>query len=67
MESPCTKICLIEAASGLCVGCGRSLLEIERWTGFSDQERARVMADLPQRLVVLQGHAPRTALRIDPP
>jgi len=67
MESPCTKICVIEAASGLCVGCGRSLVEIEDWTGFSDQERAKVMADLPRRLVVLQGRAPRTALRIDPP
>jgi predicted Fe-S protein YdhL (DUF1289 family) len=58
---------MIEPASGLCTGCGRSLVEIERWTGFSDRERARVMADLPRRLVVLQRRAPRTALRIDPP
>jgi uncharacterized protein len=48
--SPCEKICVVDQDSGLCQGCGRSLTEIERWTRYSDAERARVMAELPARL-----------------
>jgi uncharacterized protein len=48
--SPCEKICAVDPLSGLCVGCGRNLAEIERWTKYSDAERMRVMAELPRRL-----------------
>jgi predicted Fe-S protein YdhL (DUF1289 family) len=48
--SPCEKICTVHPATGLCLGCGRSLQEIERWLAFSDAERARVMSELPARL-----------------
>jgi predicted Fe-S protein YdhL (DUF1289 family) len=50
IETPCEKICIVDQPSGLCRGCGRSLAEIERWTAYSDGERARVMGELPQRL-----------------
>ena len=50
IQSPCNKICTIDAASRLCVGCGRTLDEIARWTALSDGERARIMAELPRRL-----------------
>jgi predicted Fe-S protein YdhL (DUF1289 family) len=50
IQSPCNKVCTIDAASGLCAGCGRTLDEIARWSTLSDGERARIMADLPQRL-----------------
>src|ERR1700755_2918381 len=50
IESPCEKICIVDPASGLCRGCGRSLAEIERWTAYSDVERRRIMAELPGRL-----------------
>jgi predicted Fe-S protein YdhL (DUF1289 family) len=53
IETPCEKICILDPASELCRGCGRSLAEIERWTAFSDGERARIMADLPRRLEAL--------------
>ena len=49
IESPCLKICAMDAVSGLCTGCGRTLDEIARWGGMSDAERARVMAELPGR------------------
>lgn len=52
--SPCEKICIVDPASGLCRGCGRSLGEIERWTAYSDDERERVMSELPQRLAAMQ-------------
>ena len=50
IESPCNKICAIDPVSALCVGCGRTLAEIEGWIRFSAEERARIMADLPRRL-----------------
>jgi predicted Fe-S protein YdhL (DUF1289 family) len=50
IQTPCNKICTIDAAIGLCVGCGRTIDEIARWTAFSDAERARIMAALPQRI-----------------
>jgi predicted Fe-S protein YdhL (DUF1289 family) len=50
IESPCNKICAIDPVSGLCVGCGRTLAEIEGWIRFSAEERARIMAELPHRL-----------------
>ena len=54
IETPCTKVCVIEPVSGLCRGCGRDLNEIARWGSLTDDERHRVMADLPKRLDQLQ-------------
>jgi predicted Fe-S protein YdhL (DUF1289 family) len=50
IESPCTNICIIHAANGLCLGCGRSLSEISAWSSLSGDDRTRLMADLPRRL-----------------
>jgi predicted Fe-S protein YdhL (DUF1289 family) len=57
MDSPCEKICVVDPPSGLCLGCGRSLAEIARWTAYSDGERARIMAELPARLDAMNGPA----------
>ena len=54
IESPCVKVCTLDAHSGLCLGCGRRIDEIERWTRISAHERAAVMADLPARLATNQ-------------
>jgi hypothetical protein len=54
IESPCIKICTLDVRSGLCLGCGRTVDEITRWTALSDAERARVMAELPARLAASQ-------------
>ena len=50
IQTPCNKICTIDPAAGLCAGCGRTLDEIAHWTALTDGERARIMAELPQRL-----------------
>jgi hypothetical protein len=50
IQSPCNRICVIDPASALCRGCGRSLAEIARWSEMSDHERERVMADLDRRM-----------------
>jgi predicted Fe-S protein YdhL (DUF1289 family) len=53
IESPCNKVCVVDPISVLCIGCGRSLSEIEGWLRMLPDQRARVMAELPQRLSML--------------
>jgi len=50
IESPCVKVCTMDAASGLCMGCGRTLDEIARWSSLDDAERRKIMCGLPERL-----------------
>ena len=50
ISSPCIKVCVIDAASGLCSGCGRTLDEIARWGGLSEAERQAIMRGLGERL-----------------
>jgi predicted Fe-S protein YdhL (DUF1289 family) len=54
IESPCEKICVIDHASGLCTGCGRTLNEIASWTAYSSAERRRIMDELPERLEAMR-------------
>jgi predicted Fe-S protein YdhL (DUF1289 family) len=57
IETPCEQICIVDAPSGLCRGCGRSPDEIGRWTAYNDGERRRIMAELPQRLEAMNARA----------
>jgi predicted Fe-S protein YdhL (DUF1289 family) len=57
IETPCINVCILDPASRLCRGCGRTLDEIGRWTLLTDAERRRVMAELPQRLARSAGAA----------
>jgi len=50
ISSPCTKVCFIDSASGLCSGCGRTLGEIATWGSLSEAERLAIMASLPERM-----------------
>ena len=50
METPCIKVCVIDSATQLCTGCGRTLAEIARWSQLGEAERGRIMAELPGRL-----------------
>jgi predicted Fe-S protein YdhL (DUF1289 family) len=50
IASPCVKVCTLDAKAGLCLGCGRTLAEIEQWIRLSAAERARIMDELPARL-----------------
>ena len=50
IESPCVKICTLDARSGLCLGCGRTVDEIARWTVMSAAERVRIIDELQGRL-----------------
>jgi len=55
IETPCNRVCVVHPTLGLCIGCGRSLDEIGRWSDLAPAERARIMAQLPSRLAVLSG------------
>jgi len=49
IATPCVKVCIVDGASSLCLGCYRTLSEIGGWSGLTDEERARIMAELPGR------------------
>jgi predicted Fe-S protein YdhL (DUF1289 family) len=49
IETPCTKVCMLDPETRLCRGCGRSLEEIARWSGLPPEERRRVIDELPRR------------------
>lgn len=54
--SPCINICVMDAATGLCTGCHRTLDEIGGWSMMPEQARRTVMAEL-------EGRRMRTASR----
>jgi predicted Fe-S protein YdhL (DUF1289 family) len=56
VESPCVGVCALDQARQYCTGCGRTIVEIGRWTSGSDAWRAQIIADLPRRLAA---RAPR--------
>lgn len=50
IESPCIKVCEMDPAAGLCIGCGRTLDEIARWGSMNDAERKRITDGLSGRM-----------------
>lgn len=48
-KTPCIGVCQIDKQNKICVGCYRTLEEIGVWRRMSDEERDRIMADLPLR------------------
>jgi hypothetical protein len=53
--TPCVKVCVIEEATMLCIGCRRSLAEIAAWSTMTDADRRRVMASLQGRRLAGSG------------
>lgn len=49
IASPCVQVCTMDDASGLCLGCFRSLPEIAGWTRLTDARRAALIEALPAR------------------
>lgn len=49
IESPCVKICIVDPATRLCMGCYRSMDEIRDWSHMTPQSRRAVMDTLPAR------------------
>lgn len=58
METPCVDVCQMDAATGLCAGCWRTLAEIARWGTMTTVDRGRTMALIADRRIA-GGTAPR--------
>ena len=59
--SPCINVCRIDDATGLCVGCLRTLSEIAAWSVLSDNERRDVWARLALRATRVEAGAKNDA------
>ena len=53
VASPCVDVCRMDAASGYCEGCCRSLEEIASWSVYGPAEKRAVLALLPARKAAL--------------
>ena len=47
MLTPCIRQCKVDG--GMCVSCGRTLLQIKEWKDMSDEQRLEIMKKLQQR------------------
>lgn len=47
--SPCINVCRIDAVTGRCLGCRRTLDEIAAWSRMDDAAKHRVWMQLPAR------------------
>jgi predicted Fe-S protein YdhL (DUF1289 family) len=47
--SPCIGVCIIDPASGFCLGCARTIPEIAGWLDFSPEEKQRLLETLAER------------------
>jgi len=54
-DSPCVKVCVIHPKAGICIGCFRRNAEIAKWARMSHAERLAIIAELPERAVLLKG------------
>lgn len=49
VPSPCVNVCRINAVTGVCEGCARTLDEIALWSVLSDDDKRAVWRELPTR------------------
>ncbi|MGE0767149.1 MAG: DUF1289 domain-containing protein [Hyphomicrobiaceae bacterium] len=50
IETPCIGICNLDATSGFCTGCGRTMNEIASWSRLSPEQRRKIMSELAGRI-----------------
>jgi uncharacterized protein len=56
IASPCTRECVIDAASGYCRGCRRTLEEISYWTRYTRAEQLALLEKISRREIAAQEH-----------
>lgn len=49
VPSPCVNVCRMEAASGLCAGCWRTIDEIAAWSKMDDEGKRQVWQQITLR------------------
>ena len=55
VPSPCRNVCRMDAASGYCEGCLRTIDEIAGWSAMAEDDKRRIWAQLSQRADWLAG------------
>ncbi|MCV0394885.1 MAG: DUF1289 domain-containing protein [Rhizobiaceae bacterium] len=63
VDSPCIRVCRQDRAAGFCVGCGRTVMEVFRWSEFSEEDRTVILRRLPDRLESLPAEKRMDAAR----
>ncbi len=53
IKTPCIKVCMVDASTGWCLGCGRTLNEIASWVKIGSGARDTVIDALPGRIARL--------------
>ena len=59
IDSPCVKVCAIDATTGWCLGCGRAMREIAGWSSLTQAARDDIMASLEARKAQIPDRARR--------
>lgn len=49
VSSPCRRQCQLHPIDKICLGCFRRIEEIADWARLDNPERARIVAELPER------------------
>ena len=49
VASPCIDVCRMDAQSGLCEGCLRTIDEIAGWAAAPDEQKLFILAAVAQR------------------
>ena len=49
VASPCIDVCRMDASTGLCEGCLRTLDEIAAWAALSEPMKREVLANIAAR------------------
>jgi predicted Fe-S protein YdhL (DUF1289 family) len=59
--SPCVGICLLDPATGYCLGCLRNMAEIAGWYEAGTAEKRAILAQLDQRRRLGESRMPSAA------
>jgi uncharacterized protein len=57
VPSPCNSVCRMDARTGWCEGCARTLDEIAAWAVMSDDEKRAVWNELAPRTAAMRAGA----------
>ena len=49
VASPCISVCVMDAGTGLCIGCWRTLDEIAAWSVLDPEAKRAVLAAIRER------------------
>jgi len=64
VQSPCVKVCVVHPTERICTGCLRTIDEIAAWSRMSNETRAALVEELPNRASQLKKRRGGRAARV---